>query len=559
MPESGHQGIIGDMSILSPVARNGTAKEILDHFGQPYRRPQVFMPTGEAQPGAMALPSGWGFIARQFGSNFSLWQAVWDEALRHSRSDAVDMLHDGWIKGMLRERIRATCSLPWHLETPDDHDAQQRRVKEGITRLIKSMPFFRRMSHYLLWALWFGKHGVQCDWNWTAFQDGMEGDLHPARGLRPRQIWQVQGDKIGHQEDGTPFIYINPTMTDKVPGAKFIPGTTVGSAGLILRGKHPAGGLWRERFIIHHNMGEDRDYFSPDEVEAQYGVGLRNDIFWLNWLRMEWLSNITDFFSRVGLGITLWKYPRGNDSALQQIKQVALQESNKAHIFVPTDPDGSKGAGTEVERVEIPVSGAEALKVLIEHLEQQIERCMLCKESGASFNSEKGTAIGQEMQKDTRGQMIAEDALLLAETYTGSEYEPGLVSVIQKYTYAWSYGPKGFPVWFKYDIERSESEKKLASARTLVEMGVPVKMDEVRSAAGFSRPIKGDEVIKPQQKSFGPGEQEPEEEGAPPDEEAVAPEEEQQANIASAIEQNKPAVAKEGSFLDHLKKGVQAA
>src|SRR5262249_43771683 len=156
----------------------------------------------------------------------------------------------------------------------------------------------------MLWwwteATWYGRFGVQVEWGWVPHQGGRRD-----RGLVVNWAQPVNGDKIGHQEDGTPYILIDSSPDDelkKYSNPSVITSTV--NRALALRG------AWRERFIIHQCLREDRDYFALDQQDAVHGVGVRSEAFWWNWIKLGWLANITDFFERVGLGVTIWTYPR---------------------------------------------------------------------------------------------------------------------------------------------------------------------------------------------------------------------------------------------------------
>lgn len=325
-----------------------------------------------------------------------------------------------------------------------------------------------------------------------------DGDI---RGLTISEAWPVNGDKIGHQFDNTPYILIDAAHADEIPHADIIQ-TTVSTA-LALRG------TWRERFIFHSHLMEDSDYFHQESGEAIHGVGIRSKVFWLNWLKKEWLGNVTDFFDRVGLGLTLWKYPLGNEAARQAMIKAAKDQSNRAHLFVPVSPEGGKDAGTSVERVEPPTAGADALLKLVEYADTAIERYIVGQEGSASATSSSGHSnqASSQFQQETKLKISINDACMLADSLSGTPRSPALCNTIVRYTFPWA----DFPVQFVFDVESQESNEKLQGIKSLVDLGVKVKADDARAAAGISKPADGDELIEPpqQQQPGAPG-------GAPP-------------------------------------------
>ena len=457
---------------------------LLDGMGHPIR------PDGDAAPAGIALPHAWTFIAKYSGASYTYLHHLFDEAMKHAREDAEAMRRDCYLMSLLQERQLAVASLPWHLEVPDEKDKYQVRVRDGVARILKGMPLLRRMIHWWLEAIWYGKYAVQVEWDWSTFNDRPvdldddgEEDVNeapampgmPAPKPKPKKAnksnirrcltvadaYPVNGDKIGHQYDHTPYVLVHSGDADRLPGAEII--TTYLGRALSLRGS------WRERFIIHKQFVEDVDFYNSEQAEAIHGIGLRSKLFWNNWLKMEWLGNVTDFFDRVGLGVTIWKYPRGSVEARRAVAAASRDQSNRAHIFVPVDPDDMGKAGTGVERMEVPTSGSEALSKLIELIDRYMERYVVGQEgSSRGSTAGLGNEANAEFQMDTKSRITMLDASFLAETISGSEREPGLVNTIVKYTFP----DADFPVRFLFDVERKESERKLQAAKTLIEMGL---------------------------------------------------------------------------------------
>lgn len=407
---------------------------LLDQFGEPMRR----VPDGSARTDGrgIALPGVMTFISRQSGADNTFWADRYDEAMRYSREKALDMNNDTWLQGIVNERMNAVASLEWQLEVPDNRDPRQRQVREGLTRIIKGIPNLHNIIRWLNRAVWFGRYGVQVAWEECTFRDfppagkgpvprpkkrryQMGGAEDPmaalaggppvpgatgvpkkpkarsfrARGITVGEAWPVNGDKIGHQHDHTPYVMIDASRTDELHDANIIM-TTKGMAAAL-------HGTWRERFIIHQHEMEDADFYHSEQAEGIHGVGLRSKLFWYWWLKWEWLGNIANFFERVGLGVTIWYYPTGNDQALSTIKKAAAEQNNNGHIFVPRDPDGGRNTGDGIERVEVPTAGADALRNLIEYLDGAMERMIIGQEaSSRGTTSGMGNEAGAKFQEN---------------------------------------------------------------------------------------------------------------------------------------------------------------
>lgn len=502
-------------SVSSPV--------LLDQYGRPF--PRGTRPDGSARVGGIALPHAFTLLARYEGADHTYLHARYDEALRKGREDAEVMRRDAYLMALLQERQLAVSGLNWHLEVPDDKDRYQARVRDGMRRVVGGIPQLRRIIHWLTEAVWYGRYGVQLSWKWSTFMDrpgrkeqpgqqqqqqqqpggmmpGMPPGMPPPPGggddddKRPRgrprrcltvaQCWPVNGDKIGYQHDHTPYVLVAPDAATRLPHAELL-STTIGGTGLALRGS------WRERFLIHKHLMEDVDFFDGEQADAVHGVGIRSKLFWLNWLKLEWLANVTDFFDRVGLGMTIWKYPAGNDAARKEALTAAQNQSARAHVLVPVWGEAGKEALTGVDRLDVPTAGSEGLIKLIEYVDRQLERYVVGQQGSSRANpSGIGNEAATTFMQETKVQITKHDAAMMAVTLTGSAEEPGLLSTIQK----WTFPEADFPVRWVFDVERTQNEGTLNSIRTLVDLGLEVKADEVRSAAGLSKPAEGDEVVK---------------------------------------------------------------
>jgi hypothetical protein len=543
----------------------GGAPQLVDGMGRPIRSDRK-VPDGNAHPGGLALPGGYLFVARTTGGDYTFWQTMYDEAMRHGRKDAVDMLNDVYLRGLLQERMLAVSSRKWHLEVPDEKDPWQVHVKDSLTRQMKAVTQMPRIipSHY--WAIWFGRQGVQIEWGKTDVRDDFDAkkdkgkqptQQQPApapaaaqammridpvlRYLRERmledpadrgaekaygarldemglpnpdqqfgtgakkrkalsvlQAWEVQGDKIGHQLDGTPYVLVNSAYTNELrhldPNASIV-NTTVGRA-LSLRG------TWRKRFLLHYQFMEDRDFFLGSmQGDAIHGVGIRSHLFWCDFLKKDFLGRVAEFYDRIGLGVNIWTYPSGNVEALNAAQTAAKNQSDRANLFVPVIPGQERS--TTLERLEVPTAGAGEMIKLVEYFDKQMERYVVGQEGSASATSADGHSnkSSSEFQQDTKEAIARQDAAWHAMSMTGDTYNPGMVSIMQEYSFPETISD--FPVSFVYDHGSKMDQEKVTSGKTLVDMGIPTRADDMRDAAGFGKPADGDELVQPPQPAGG--------------------------------------------------------
>ncbi len=440
-------------------------------------------------------------------SGYKTYWGEFDESRRRSIEDANVMRRDCFLMSLLNERMRSVATLPWHLETEDENDPEQKKVRDHLDKAVRAVSGYRRIIWLLLEALWYGRYGVQVKWTWVNRRG--QKTLMPAPGevelpgitptmveqpgpevktLSVRHFEPVNGDKIRHQTDGTPYVTV--AGGDELPGAEYISGTAVGGKGLLLRGS------WRQRFLIHTHEQEDSDFFDLDRIEAVHGLGIRDRIFWMNFMRQEYLAQISDFLGRVGLGITAWFYEYGNDAAKTEAEKAAREQSGQVNVVLPMDSRGKKMAG--VERIEVPVAGAQFLDALIQPFRQDIERYVVGQSGSArSQSSGLGNEASAEFMQDTKAAITMVDADRLEESLTGTADAPGLVWMMQHWTFPGSTPEAGgFRVRWKFDVESKKSKGALEAGKQAWEMGVSLKADEVREKAGFSKPGEHDEVLE---------------------------------------------------------------
>jgi hypothetical protein len=349
---------------------------------------------------AFALPPSSQFVGEYKGGGNTFLHGMYDEAIRKSREDAESLVNQSDIMGPLTERFRGVVGLNWHIAVPDDRDEKQKSVRDGLTRLVKTNPHLPDLLGQWMWAVWYGRSGVQVEWDWCAHEGGAIRNGRPS-GLYVADWAPVEGDKIGHQLDGTPYVLINSGRSHELGKGAEIINTSVNRA-LALRG------TWRERVLIHYHERRDAPYFSPDKADMAHGVGIRSTIFWWQFIKMEMWGWILQFFERAGLGVTVWKYPAGNPQALIEIQNAAREHSNRAHLFVPVHGDSGKEIGG-VERIEVPTAGAAALREFIEYIDTNYIERYIIGQSGSARADSAGAGIGNEAAHKLLGACVPVD------------------------------------------------------------------------------------------------------------------------------------------------------
>lgn len=447
-----------------------TQLELLDEYGKPLRR------NGEL-PGRMAVPHIWTFEAIwQQGYNTYLHEQF-DEAMRNSRQNALAMRRDEHLQAIIRERVRQVVTRKWHLETDNDNDPANQQLVKVLTAALKKTPHLQQFMTWLLAnALWTGRSGNQVRYEWA-----------PISGFKCLTIaehYPINGDKIGFTHDHCPYVFINAGKVHTLKNADIA--VTNKNFAVVLRGS------WRERVIIHKVDVSDEDFHEAERVDAVHGFGIRNWLYWSWWLKTKFITSVIRALDKLGLGFVLVRYEEGSDAAKKAAMDTAKNLSIDRSVFtVPVSADGLKSGGM-VEVVETPVAGAQVMLELQQAAEAREERFIIGQT--ASSRSETG-GLGThdtDAMRETKFQILEEDAELLAETMTGSVWEPGLVSMIQR----WSFPElMDVPVRWVFDLRPPNVGETISAVSSLFQTGITFKEKEVRALAGLSDPQPGDVVI----------------------------------------------------------------
>lgn len=521
-----------------------------DYHGQPSTQGRLVDSQGNllsSDSPQMDLPYEQTFSAIIQGMSKSFLAGNFDEALRTNRQNALAMRRDCWLMALLSERIEGTVSRKWTLEVPDPTDPVQVAVRDGMTQIISQIPHFKRILRYLLESIWYGRSAAQLLWH----EVEMDLPAVPQAGLFPmgndrEQILQrhlsgggqlqkgadeetaepkpqterrkvttvrmarpVNGDKINFTWSGTPLIAINASFDSDIrrQGGEIRNSKDLKMA-ITWDNEKPVLMLtreWRERFLIAVHNPSDSDYFEAERAGAVHGVGARSFIYWVNWLRLDAASWVTDYLDRVGLGFICVKYEAGNVKAKEAAEDVARRWNRKSVLAIPVSPDQMRSSGG-IEVVDVPTAGALVAQQIIEHYESQIERYMVGQvmSSGKSADSGMGGTSGPaRMAEETKAQKLAADADEIAETLTGSNDEPGLCSTIQRWT--WPGTIQKFRVKFKFAESMADPKPKIDNIVALAGAGVEFGQDSARKLTGEPAPKQGEKTFGGKPPAPAPG------------------------------------------------------
>jgi len=410
-----------------------------------------------------------------------------DDAMRFGRKEALAMERDCFIQSLMEERYESTFLLEYDIVPEDAKDPVQLADAEWHKKIIERTPFFQRYRRNLLQGIWFGRSGVQ----------HLIG-RKPNEMIMGRPCWRihdhspVRGDKIefafqlddGIAEEGLregdPLILINPAHTEKIER----------QGGKILRSdQYPSlwltPGYWRERFAILKHLTKDYDPFEdPQKQGCIHGYGVRDQIFYMDWLRKEWMANVADFIAMVGKGAVMVPYDASNPANADAALQAYKEQSQNTVILWPVWPGQEKVMPMPLN---IPMTGSETLLKLMDHMEGIIERYIVGQGASASSETSGMGTHNTGFQESTKYMRIKGDVNNLDEVLTDE-----LLGVLHR----WNSPQARYKLFFKSRLEKPNASEMLQAAGELYQMNVPIKADEVRGYAGYTKPEEGEEVVQ---------------------------------------------------------------
>lgn len=509
---------------MAEYTSNGTnGNRILAGNGQPYRGPDD----------EFALPMRAMFAA----STRVTLHDRWDEATRRGREEANSMRRDAFISGLLQERTLGVTSLKFRIEVDNDRDPQQKAIKDGLQSLWNALPYRQKLMYALQdETTWVGRGATQTIWEnknvqlpavqVKSFGTGMGATGAPPPGAPPMQPpgqpgvppmpgappgappqmgagdqsmntelrkacvikchQPVSGDSLGHLPDGTPYLLVNQTEANNIPGAQTTL-TNYGRAILLV-------GQWRTRFLLDSHIPTAAEFFDWERAEAIHGIGLRTLCYWRNFMRLEHDESVNSWIQRVGLGVRVWKFRNGNAVSKAAVEKAAAEQTDTVNILVPvTDEKGIEG----VDFLETGSAGSDLLLRLLEHEEAMLERLIIGAENSMGSGGGQGDSLGGEgkakNQRSIQDKIILFDAQNRCDALTESWLRPTL-----RWTWPdfWS-----LPARLVADTENQDPQKLLTAAKSFCDLGGTVGEAHVRGELGFPEPQPGDKLLQSQQQA----------------------------------------------------------
>lgn len=453
------------------------------------RKSQLPDGTPMVGPNGLLVPPGRSF-SMIVNAATKVFSYRFDEAMRDNFVNARAMRRDAFLRGLLEERILPTINRRWQLKVKDDKDPDQRFVRDAITSVIENIRNFDAFKRALLDGVWFGRAGCQWGWRRDYDNDGL---------WSLSEKWDsIHGDSLQFTFDGIPAVLLD-TMTTGwyvSNGAKTGPGgdiryTDRGGPALVLQRPY-----WRNRFAIHQHMLEKADYFEGELAGSVQGLGLRGLVYWQYVVRTDALTWMLAYMQAVGqMDLLVFNYPASDAAAKLQQEQNANKIIGKCAVVCPRNPTGNWPA---IEQIQMNSAGLKAMHELVaDYFDRHIERLIVGQ--SMSSGADHGTGLGgtgrAEFTKATKDEILQYDTNRIDAVISND-----IVTPIKKYNFPWA----KFPVHFASVLPDLDAQEKVENGLKLISVSVPVKTDELREAANYSRPEEGDETVGAPEPPMGP-------------------------------------------------------
>lgn len=431
----------------------------------------------------------------------------WDQAVADSADNALRMRNDTQVMECIKARQRCVSLLNWHLELDGPAMPAHEALRARMTRIMKRIPHFLKYRQSLLEAIWFGKSANQHRFGW-----------HVKNGQNDIVInkWMpVNGDKIVFRMDDGKNQYPDHQIGFKV-GMQFNQGDIVEGRKMEATMAGLATFLApyeRNMVCLHQHEIEDAAYEMPLFAGSINGVGIRSQIYWTWFQKIEFQALLMEFMERAALGFEIWYYPEGNEQAVMKLQQDARNRVGRRNFLLFPVPLGQtmNESPYDVKVVEANMAGAESLRSILDgFFGHQIKRYIL----GQILTSEvDATGLGSslaDIHYQTLLDIVKYDATGLEESITKDTLYP-LGRLNDRHF-------DDVDMRFVIETQSPDVMEKLDAYQKAWEMGARLKESDVLETIAASIPGPEDTVLQnpqamPQQAATGmPGM-----EGQPPD------------------------------------------
>lgn len=408
-----------------------------------------------------------------------------DAALLDSRKNSEMMRLDDSVMGPMFARQQAVALLNWHIEPEDDSDPKLKAVAREVTDLINRIENFTEYKRQLLEATWYGRYAVSNRWD-------VRYDRHGKRRYYIRQGRPIHGDKIAFRFDDGSGTYDPDQIGIRVSPAWARKDDLAGDRQIEMTQNGPAVFLepWERSLVtLHKHMACDASFEDPILGSSIHGTGIRHFIYWTWYAKQECFAQLTELVETTAQGITVFRYPEGNEDARQRVEAVAKQKGHTNVLLMPSTENSDDYA---IEVIPTTTAGLDQLHALIsDYFNDQITR-FICGQTLSRKSDATGLGSGvADLHEDSMFQMYQYDAIGLEETLTRE-----VVRRLVEFNFP---GYRQHDFWFRISTRSADNEGKLSAIRQAFDMGAQIRTADVMDIIGLAMPKGGEDFLSADQ------------------------------------------------------------
>jgi phage gp29-like protein len=416
-----------------------------------------------------------------------------DQAVMESIDNAHKMTQDLSLTECIENRKRLTALLEGEVVPEDKDNPYQVAVGESLAKMMDRIRNFTEYKMWLMDAIWVGRSGIQHRYGWENINGRQR--LIPKSQHADDPGWApIKGDKLVFRYDDGRLrhgeyahqcgirVAHNFGVVDRLGRERKLEPVGDGLAVFLKPWE-------RNTMTIHKHMIEDADFHYSHFAGSLHGVGIRSKIYWTWWLKQEALAFMMQYLERSAGGTEIFTYPSGDEKALAQVKQAAMEKSANGRnvIFFPRPP-GEDAMAYDYNVVENGMMGLDMMKDLVEnYFGGQIKRYILGQQMSTEAHSTGMNSGVSDAHMDTLQQLVRYDACGLSDTLTDQT-----LRYLQLVNYPETAGWR-----FRYRLKTDDNDAmaRLDAARAAYEMGCKIAEKDVMQIVGLGSPRDGDNVL----------------------------------------------------------------
>lgn len=414
-----------------------------------------------------------------------------DLAYRIQRTYQRQMRNDPCIDSNLEARMLAVRSLGWTIEPEDPEDPIQRARAAALDKAIRRIPRFNQALRWMLMSVWYGHSAVNFAYQRLArpvttpvLEKPDDPDSEPTGEeqvvIAPTKWLPLHPDSVEFRTDGAVAVKVNQTRLSDPSQYEIVQSPTSGPSVLL----NPAQ---RAATVVTISAAEAPDWFDQFETALPYsGRGLRSALIQYWMVKQATLQAAVRFTERLSGGLSVGKYPSGNDEARDAMRQVLNNLLVDANILMPVPG----GMDEHQWGVEFPgpdgASGWETFDRMLGRMEGAIKERIIGQElTSGTASTGMGSGVAEAHER-TFARIVKDDALSLSDDLSDQ-----LVATMVMANWPDETARYRFAV--QVDDENLDELMKFAEAYT--RMGGTLDADELRRRAGLRAPRAGGEVL----------------------------------------------------------------